>query len=97
MIKTDAMEVLDSEGVLVAHYCYYCGEREVQDAPNYGPTDRVSWIPESDRDRNWTCDGCGSAIKRDNKRGRESKYSSNAYTRMGQVLGERYSNYDGGY
>lgn len=88
MYRTEAMEVLDSEGVLVAHYCSYCGEREVQDAPNYGPTDRVSWVSEGDQDRNWTCDGCGSTIKRESKRG--SRYSSNVYTRMGQVLNDKH-------
>jgi len=89
MSKSEAMEIKTQEGDLKARYCYDCGEREMEDGPEYSPYDIVRWVEAIDRDRDWTCDRCGMRIKREVEQ--VGKYSSDPFNRMGQVIAEKNS------
>ena len=83
MRNTEALEIVSQDGDIVAHYCYRCGDSKLEDL--IMPTDRLYWIEEGDRSRNWTCDRCGITIKKANM-----STSSDPYLRMFKVITEKW-------
>jgi hypothetical protein len=83
-MKTDALEIISQEGDVVAHYCASCATSKVIEE-TIMLTDNAFWIEESERNRNWTCDGCGVKIKK-----ATLATSSDPYWRMYRVLTEKH-------